>query len=51
MKFLSLSAPPNYVNVRFWRPSEYLVNITCVAEQVFPKPKFTLYYVEPNGKK
>ncbi|XP_042235336.1 uncharacterized protein LOC121875052 isoform X2 [Homarus americanus] len=41
--------PANFVDLKYWRPSEHLVNITCLASGVSPRPEFTLYTKDPNG--
>ncbi|XP_042860375.1 uncharacterized protein LOC122246123 isoform X1 [Penaeus japonicus] len=42
-------APARYVDLKYWRPSEHLVNITCFATGAAPRPKFTLYTRDTNG--
>ncbi|XP_068213344.1 uncharacterized protein [Palaemon carinicauda] len=44
-------APPKHVDLKYWRPSEHLVNITCFASAVAPKPAFTLYTQAPDGNR
>ncbi|XP_071524417.1 uncharacterized protein [Panulirus ornatus] len=41
--------PPSSVELKYWRPSEHLVNITCSATGAAPRPDFTLYTRDPNG--
>ncbi|XP_071537177.1 uncharacterized protein [Panulirus ornatus] len=41
--------PARYVELKYWRPSEHLVNITCSATGAAPRPDFTLYTRDPNG--
>ncbi|KAG7161448.1 hypothetical protein Hamer_G021110, partial [Homarus americanus] len=41
--------PARDVELKYWRPSEYLVNITCSVAGVAPRPEFTLYTTDPNG--
>ncbi|XP_050704841.1 uncharacterized protein LOC126990313, partial [Eriocheir sinensis] len=42
-------APPHHVEVRLWRPSEHLVNVTCTAAGASPRPEFYLYTRDANG--
>ncbi|KAL7645130.1 UNVERIFIED_CONTAM: hypothetical protein RMT77_003508 [Armadillidium vulgare] len=42
---------PAEVELRIWRPSLHLVNITCVAYDVSPKPEFKLYLKESRRRK
>ncbi|XP_066939244.1 uncharacterized protein [Macrobrachium rosenbergii] len=37
------------VELKFWRPSEHLVNITCLAAAAAPEPSFALFTQNPNG--
>ncbi|KAK4306135.1 hypothetical protein Pmani_022023 [Petrolisthes manimaculis] len=41
--------PAQYVDLKYWRPSEHLVNISCHATGASPKPEFTLFTRDPNG--
>ncbi|XP_064093711.1 uncharacterized protein LOC135206253 [Macrobrachium nipponense] len=43
--------PAKHVDLKYWRPSEHLVNITCFASAVAPKPAFTLYTQAPDGNR
>ncbi|KAG0727094.1 hypothetical protein GWK47_035362 [Chionoecetes opilio] len=40
---------PKRVELKYWRPSEHLVNITCHIAGAAPRPKFTLFTHEING--
>ncbi|KAF2364435.1 Immunoglobulin-like domain [Trinorchestia longiramus] len=40
--------PSSSVRVRYWRISEHLVNVTCVARDIAPRPHFTLYTLFPD---
>ncbi|KAK8378557.1 hypothetical protein O3P69_011215 [Scylla paramamosain] len=41
--------PPTYTDLKYWRPSEHLVNVTCAASGAAPRPEFTLYTRDSNG--
>ncbi|XP_045137517.1 uncharacterized protein LOC123519904 isoform X3 [Portunus trituberculatus] len=40
---------PRRVELKYWRPSEHLVNITCHTSGAAPRPKFTLFTHDLNG--
>ncbi|XP_050687489.1 uncharacterized protein LOC126980993 [Eriocheir sinensis] len=42
---------PRRVELKYWRPSEHLVNITCLTTGAAPKPEFTLFIHDLNGTK
>ncbi|XP_050692320.1 uncharacterized protein LOC126983566 [Eriocheir sinensis] len=37
------------ISLNYWRPSEHLLNVTCTADEVAPRPALTLYTLPPEG--
>ncbi|CAG0893222.1 unnamed protein product [Darwinula stevensoni] len=47
---LTLKAPPRWMEMRGEKPASDRVNVSCIAERVFPKPKMELWKNDLTGR-